>query len=193
MRRTIQAGSAVLVLCFIAAGPAPAADTVEVAGVSVPGTVQVADEKLALNGAGLREVAWFDVYVGGLYVREPSRQPAEVVAQEGPKRIHMWMLRDVERQKLVDAWNEGFKNNMEPEKFGALADRIETFNSYFPDAEEGDEFVMDYIPGEGTRVSVNGKVQGTIPGRDFHEGLLLIWLGDSPPSDEIREGMLGKG
>lgn len=192
MRRTIQAFGALLVLWFGAVAAAKASETVEVAGVAVPETVRVADEELVLNGAGLREVAWFDVYVGGLYVRESSTRPSDLVKQEGPKRVHMWMRRDVERQKLVDAWDEGFRENMDPEKFEALTDRIETFNSYFPDAEEGDQFIMDYIPGEGTRVTINDQVKGTVPGRDFHEGLLLIWLGDNPPSDDIREGMLGK-
>ena len=43
-----------------------------------------------------------------------------------------------------------------------------------------------------TTLQLNGKQLGTIEGDDFGTALLLVWLGDKPPSDELKAGLLGK-
>jgi len=52
--------------------------------------------------------------------------------------------------------------------------------------------VMTYIPGEGTHVEVNGKVKGTLPGKDVADAILATWIGPKPgPGEDFKKGLLG--
>jgi long-chain acyl-CoA synthetase len=41
-------------------------------------------------------------------------------------------------------------------------------------------------------VALNGQEKGTISGDDFGKALLRVWLGDHPPSEDLKAGLLGK-
>lgn len=187
MKKFIYAAAAGLVL----AGTAAAA---ELADVQVPDTATVGGQELVLNGLGLRTATWFEVevYVGALYLPEKSSEPEEILAMEGAKRIQLYMVRDVDRDSLTDAWKEGFKENSAREQYEAISDRIPAFNAMFTDVKDGDVMTLDYIPEEGTTLLINDKPKGTIPGADFNTAMLRIWLGPNPPNDDLKKGMLGK-
>ena len=56
---------------------------------------------------------------------------------------------------------------------------------------EGDQVWLDYVPGSGTSVLVNGDVRGVIPGSDFNAALLSVWLGREPVSESLKKAMVG--
>ena len=69
---------------------------------------------------------------------------------------------------------------------------MEQFYGYFDkNAVAKDQYILDYIPSEGTTVTKNDEVLGTIPGDDFKNALLEIWLGNYPADDDLKSGMLG--
>ena len=41
-----------------------------VAGVNMPDTITLNTQELLLNGMGLREKYWIDIYVAGLYINK---------------------------------------------------------------------------------------------------------------------------
>ena len=57
--------------------------------------------------------------------------------------------------------------------------------------DRSDVVEMTLVPGKGTTVVVNGATKGTIEGDDFAEALVNVWVGDSPPTDEFKKGVLG--
>ncbi len=167
----------------------------EIKGVTVTETVSIptVDKKLVLNGAGIRKKFFVSVYIGALYLVEKSNSAEKIVAMEQPKRVMMHFLYDkVEAKKLHDAWREGFQDNVSESDFNKLQERLEKFNSYFGDAVKGDEVTLDYLPGTGTRVSVNSEVKGTILGADFNRALLKVWLGERPVTSGLKKAMLGE-
>ena len=175
---------------LVFAGGAGAA---ELAGVTMPETVEVADRQLVLNGLGLREKAWIDVYVGALYVTSATGQAADIIESNAPSRMVMHFVRDVPVDKVTEAWDDGFSNNNSEELNEAIADRIPTFNSFFTeDLKKDDVITIDYLPGEGTKVFVNADHKGTIPGHDFATAVRAIWLGPKPPTKKFQQGLLGK-
>lgn len=162
----------------------------ELAGVTMDDTVVVDGEELELNGMGLRKKLWVEVYVGGLYLPEQASDPGRVVAADGPKKMVMHFMTDRAKQKkMASAWREGFEANA-PD-YGAVADRVDEFISFFGDMKTDDVVEMVLTPGAGTTVRINGSSKGTIEGDDFQEALLLVWVGDSPPSDDFKKGVLG--
>lgn len=167
----------------------------QLAGIEVDDQVTTSNNKvLQLNGMGLREKMWIDVYVGSLYLATPSHDAVEVIAQPGPFRVQMDIIYDeIAGEKLIAAWQEGFEKNQSPDSLVKLDARIKEFNALFTEsAVKGDRILIDYVPSKGTQVTKNDKLLGTIKGEDFKKAVLAIWLGDEPADEELKEGMLGK-
>ncbi len=166
----------------------------EFGGMQFPDKMALPDttETVQLNGVGYRKKFFVKVYIGALYTEKLARSRDEVVALDGPKRISMHIVHDeISSEKLVDAWNEGFEGNMSDDDFEKLRPQIDKFNAMFPTVRQGDVIYIDYIPGTGTRVSINDEKKGVIAGKDFNRALLDIWLGDEPADNKLKKAMLG--
>jgi hypothetical protein len=169
----------------------PAAWAGELAGVSLPDRVSVDGTSLVLNGMGVRKKAIIKVYVAGLYLEEASQDAAAIVSSPSSKMIVMHFLTGKATKKRMDAaWKEGFEANS-PSQYEALASRVEAFADFFGDMKDGDRITLTVVPGSPTRVELNGEQKGTVEGDDFGRALLLVWLGGHPPSNGLKEGMLG--
>lgn len=168
----------------------------ELEGVRMPDQVTVGTALLKLNGMGVRvkKVAFVSVkvYVAGLFVAKPSQDPAAILSADEPRQLIMHFLyKKVEKEKLTEGWEEGFKNNSGPAAT-ALAPRLARFNALWSDMTAGDRAVLTYIPGTGTRVEIRDKEVGVIEGKDFADALFSVWLGPKPPNEGLKKGLLGK-
>lgn len=180
-----------------ASAAAPAAP-IEVAGVKYDGNVEVAGQKLVLNGAGIRYKAIFKVYTAGLYLNARAATPETVLANTGPKRIHIQMLRDIDGEELGKLFTKGMEQNATREEFGRSITGVLRMSEIFVQKKKlktGESFGVDYIPGTGTVVFVNGQlIPGEpIKGEDFFNVLLKIWLGKSPADSDLKVALLGGG
>lgn len=167
---------------------------VEVKGINIADhvTQSESDQALILNGTGMRTKFFFDIYIGALYLSEKSSNANGIIGSTTPKRVAMHFLRDkIEKKKLTDGWNDALADAVGKEIVKTLKSKIDQFNSYFPDIVKGDTVVIDFIPNQGTVISINEQRKGIIPGDDFQRTLLSIWLGESPPNAALKEGMLG--
>ena len=169
----------------------PAASAAELAGVEFADQVTVGDQTLVLNGTGLRKKLVIKVYAAGLYLPSRSSDPAEILGSDGAKRMVMHFLTNkATKGRMDEAWLEGFEANS-PAVYPAIADRVSEFIGLFGDMKDGDEVVLTVRPGTGTTIELNGSTIGEIAGDDFGTALLKVWLGDHPPSDDLKEGLLG--
>jgi hypothetical protein len=163
----------------------------ELAGVKLPDQITVDGATLHLNGMGVRKKLWIKVYVGALYLEHTSHSPDEILAAKEYKRIEMHFLTNKATKKKMDkAWWEGFEKNS-PDKVDALRGQIEQLVGFFGDMKKGDVIAFTITPEGETKVELNGQVKGTIAGQDFAEALVKLWLGPHPPSEDLKEGMLG--
>ena len=158
------------------------------AGVTVPDSATVAGQSLVLNGVGLREKYFIDIYVGALYLPTPTRSAQEAIESDVPKRVVMHFVFDVPKDDL----NEVLKQSLalSPDADVALRS-YPTFAGWMDDMAKGDEVILDYAPGLGTTVTVKGTKKGTIAGVEFMRAIWGIWLGPTPPSAALKKGMLG--
>lgn len=165
----------------------------EVSGVKVPATLNVEGNELILNGAGLREKMWIDLYVGSLYLPKKSSNAAEIMSSLEAQAIKLNIVSGmITSEKMINAVNEGFENSTNG-KTAPLKAKIEKFKSFFKDEiKKGDEFVIAYVPGKGVVVTKNGTLKGVIDGADFKKALFGIWLSNKPADKDLKEGMLGK-
>jgi len=166
----------------------------EISGVFVDDEIKTQNgEPLVLNGAGLREKFWVDVYVGALYLPAKSRDVAEILSKPGPLRIQLdFVYKEVAAGKLLESWREGFEGNQDADALQSLHTRIEQFYQYFDSsALARDQYSFEYQPDVGTRVSKNKQALGVIPGLDFRNALVEIWLGNHPADKSLKKAMLG--
>ncbi len=184
-----------ILLCLVMSGYVGSAIAKNLGDLQFPDAVKIAgtDTVLQLNGVGYRTKFFFKIYAGALYTTKKVTSQADVQALNGPNRVVMrFIYGEVDRDKLVAAWNEGFEENNSAEKLKTLQSRINQFDAMFPDLKEGDVVLLDYIPGIGTWVTIKGKMKGVIKGKDFNVALLNIWLGNEPADDDLKDAMLGK-
>lgn len=181
-----------LLLAFLAA-PALAAD---VAGVKFEDRAQVANADLVLNGAGLRTRVFFKVYAMGLYLRQKEPNAAAIINAPGPKRIHLVTLRDLTAEQFAEALVKSFRENHSEAEMTKLEARLAEFRATLlglGQAPERTVITIDHLPDAGTRLAVGGSQKGKdIPGEDFYQGLLRIWLGDKPVQADLKEALTGR-
>jgi len=57
----------------------------------------------------------------------------------------------------------------------------------------GDAFSVDWIPGTGTIIMINGKPStAPIKEPEFFSALLKIWLGKSPADSTLKDALMSK-
>lgn len=183
-----------LLLSGLFAGPLAA--QVEVDGGHVfPAQARVAGVALQLNGVGYRAVAWFKGYAAALYLTQRVRTVPEVLATPGPKRLQMKMLVDVPSAEFVKAFGKGVSRNTPAAEVATLRDRMQEFDALvnaIGTVRKGDLVDLDFVPGQGLQLSLNGRPRGApIPGEDLYAALLRIFVGDRPVDKEMKVGLLG--
>lgn len=163
----------------------------EIAGVHIDEQITLGSESLKLNGAGVRSKFVFDIYVAAFYSVDKVKKVEDLNFQQ-PMRMAMHFVYDeVSKEKLTDAWNEGFEDNLSADEFIRLKNRISRFNGLFETVKKGDVIELDFVPAKGTTVSINKDEKGSVAGNDFYKALLLIWLGDEPVGDDLKAALLG--
>ncbi len=188
--RNLTIAAATLVLAFQAL-----AATVDVNGVKFEDAIDVHGSKLQLNGAGTRYKAIFKVYAAGLYLGKKVSAPADVIGQGGPKRLSITMLREVDANELGKLFTHGMEENMGKGEMAKLIPGLLRMGQIFSDQKKlvaGDNFMIDWIPGSGSVITVKGKVQGEpFKEPEFFKALMWIWLGQSPADWKLKDALLG--
>ena len=185
----VLAGAALL-----ASGGAVAQTTL--ADVKYEDAASVQGKPLLLNGAGIRYKAVFKVYTAGLYLEKKAQTPQDIQALKGPKRMRIVMLREIDSAELGKLFSRGMEDNMDRAAFSKLVPGVVRMSQIFSEHKKllpGEEFMIDWIPGTGTVLTVKGQVQGEpFKEPEFFNALLGIWLGPQPADWKLKDALLGK-
>src|SRR5262245_35436774 len=186
------AARAVLVALLLAG----AATAAEIEGVRLDDRSRLEDggTEVVLNGAGVRTRVFFKIYVGALYLQKKAASADAALAEAGPKRVAMHLLRDLTAEQLFTALKEGLADNHSPEQVAKFEPQVQQMEKIFfaiKSAKKGDAIMLDYLPRTGTRIVINSETKGTVAGEDFYRALLRIWLGEKPVDASLKKAMLG--
>lgn len=149
--------------------------------------------ELRLNGAAIRNYYYMvDTYVGLMYLENPGPIAETIVNDDGYKRmIYHILMKRVSGRRIAKALYEAMQLNVSREEAELLDERLHQLVKMFDTKMvKGDAGVLDYIPGKGTQVTISGKVKGIIPGKDFYDALMKIWVGEHPVSQAFKEDIL---
>jgi hypothetical protein len=193
IRRNILLGATLVALLST---PLAQAQTTEVGGVKYEQSAQMGGARIQLNGAGVRYKAIFKVYTAGLYLGGKAATPEAVLAAPGPKRMHIVMLRDIDANELGKLFTKGMEQNASRDEFMKAIPGTIRLGELFSEKKHlkaGESFSVDWIPGTGTVVLVNGKPSGEpIKAPEFFGALMKIWLGKSPADALLKDALLGQ-
>jgi len=185
---TVMAAVAALLLGISLTTPARA---LTIAGIEIPGTLEVGEHLLTLNGAGLRKKLFVEAYVACLYVPQPGGDPRRILAADEPQAVIMHITSDmVTRDRLTAGLPKDLAratgNNMKP-----IKDRTERLLAMIDsEVASGDMFRLIYLPGQGTQIWHNDRFQGLIEGLEFKQALFGIWLSDNPTQKSLKQDLL---
>jgi Chalcone isomerase-like len=181
----------VVFLCLLALTPPSHAATVS--GVTFPDTYPVDGQTLHLNGMGLRTVTFLGVhaYVAGLYLLQPSHDPAAIEAAPGPKVLLLYFLHSASKAQVEKQYHEGEVNNCGAGqcKMSALP-AFQRLVEIAPAVEVGDTTTY-IITQKGVRVFANSRPLGDFPDPDLALYLLNGFIGAHPPSESLKTALLG--
>lgn len=161
-----------------------------------PPTAMVAGQSLSRNGAGIRTKAIFKVYSAALYLEQPAPSLEAIRQLQGPKRVSVRMLRTINASELGKLFAHGMEDNMERQHFSKLVPGVMRMSDVFSrhkQLQAGDQFTLDWIPGQGMVLSVNGVPEpAAFPEPEFYQAMLGIWLGPKPADRALKSALLGE-
>jgi hypothetical protein len=106
------------------------------------------------------------------------------------------MLREIDANELGRLFTRGMQNNAPRETFARSIPGTVRMGEIFAERKRlraGENFSVEFTPGRGTQVLVNGQPQGApIAEPEFFDALLLIWLGANPADQQLKEALLGR-
>ncbi len=193
MRRTLALATLAAALTWPLA---ISAQTTDIAGIKFANTVQVGNASLRLNGAGVRYKVVFKVYAAALYLSEKATTAEAALAAPGPRRLQVVMLRDIDGNELGKLFTKGMEQNAPREEFSKSIVGIMRMSDIFSNRKKllaGESFAVEWLPGTGTVISVNGKPEGVpVKEPEFYSALMKIWIGNSPADAQLKDALLGK-
>lgn len=171
-----------------------AAAQTKIGGIVMPNVLKVGEKHLKMNGGGVREKYFMNLYVGVLYLTNKTTDANKIMNADEPMAIRLRIVSGmVSNSKLESAIRDGMDKSTSG-NVGPVKDRMETLikKGFSSDVEDGDLFDIVYVPGKGTTLEKNSKALVTVKGLDFKKALFGVWLCDDPAQESLKKKMLGK-
>ncbi|WP_423818357.1 chalcone isomerase family protein [Salinimicrobium sp. TIG7-5_MAKvit] len=163
----------------------------KVGGVVLPATQNFQDHTLYLNGAGVREKLWIDLYAAALYLDKKNNNAQEILNADKPMAIRLHIVSKlITSDKMVDAVTEGFENSTGGNTAPIKSEIDKLLGFFKEDIQKNDIFDLVYLPGKGVVAYKNGKERGVVTGKEFKKALFGIWLSNRPADDGLKDDLL---
>ena len=163
---------------------------VQVDKVRFARTVEVSEQQLHLQGAGLlRVMVFIKAYAGAFYL--PETVAAEQALSPVAKRLELEYYHPITSEDFAKATRVKIADNVSADELEMLAVRIEHLAAMYRDVQPGDRYALTYVPGQGTQLALNEEVIGSIPGDDFARAVFSMWLGVDPIDESFKDRLLG--
>ncbi len=163
-----------------------------VEGITFSKTKTVEGETLMLNGAGLREKFFLDLYVAGLYLPKTTSNVAAICDGEQSYFLDIRIVSSlINGEKIADAIKEGFQKATNNNTSSIQKD-INSIVSLFKENSltKGETCAFFYSQKTGLQVYINNALQKTFTDHKFKSTFLKIWLGENPADKTLKQQLL---
>lgn len=165
----------------------------EVSGISIKELFTYDTTTLQLQGTGIRDKFFMDLYIASFYTLKPHQDATPLLSADEPMALSLHILSSlITSEKMEEATREGFLNATGGNT-AALQKQIETFIAIFKEPISlNDRYDFFYFPSKGVLIFKNSLLKSTIDGLEFKKALFGIWLGDKPAQESLKKNLLGK-
>ena len=167
------------------------ASAVTVADVTFADRLEINNQQLYLDGAGLlRWKGIFKVYVAGFYRETPDLGFA--LDTDESQVLEIEYLRDVGADGFVKATIKGLEQTLPAnEALGQWEADLAPFLAAYQDVSKGDRYRLSVFE-DRFELALNGQRLVSIDNPDLGRRLLGVWLADQSPAQALREALLAK-
>lgn len=146
---------------------------------------------LVLNGKGLRTATWFKVkvYEASLFLTKKETNADAILTSAEPKRLELAFLRDVSADDIQKAWKDSFEKNCKAE-CEADAAKLAQIKAMVSSVKDGEKMLFE-LNAQGVTPTIGGKTGAPVLSPTFSRNFLAIWLGEHPPNESLKQGLLG--
>ena len=193
MRHLVRLSLVCILATAFSGLPRSAASAATRDGVTLPDTYPVDGRSLTLNGLGLRKKTIFGIriYVAGLYLQQKSHDAQQILKLPGPKVLMLQFLHSGTKSQVEEQYREGEANNC-GDGSCAASDQpdFERLVAAAPAVEVGDRSIFVFNDSR-VRVYANNRLLVDFVNADLAYRLLAGFIGNHPPSQALRNGLLG--
>lgn len=151
-------------------------------------------ELILLGGSVRRVYGMVDTYIGLLYSSEKFASAQDLLASNSARRMEFHVTSNrISARRFTNAIEEGLALNVSNDEMKKLSSRMKQLTALFDHRfTEGTVGSIEWVPAlKVSRVVIDGKVRGSVPGKDLNDALLKIWIGDNPVSERFKQQVLG--
>ena len=173
-------------------GELPEAIRPETAAGPYPERLRIGNRQLVLNGSGLCEWGFLgiDLYHGALYVERASTDAAELLAAEGVSVIHLQFVRSLSKAQLGKAYTAAVRANA-GDRMSEFQSAVDQLCSLLGDVADGQSWTFTVQPDSGVRLQFCGRYAGEVEDSAFARLFLRLYLGNQPPTEALKQALLG--
>lgn len=160
-------------------------------GIQFKNEIVVNNENLVVNGVGLREKYYIDLYVAALYLPKKSNDANKIINADEHQAVYIRLVSNaVTREKFMENVEAAFEKASHGKwKKEDLTKFLGFFKNEF---KKGDKIHLEYIPGKGLYVEQNGHLLGVINSLEFKKAMFATWIGGNPAQESLKTSLLGK-
>ncbi|WP_010179908.1 chalcone isomerase family protein [Aquimarina agarilytica] len=151
------------------------------------------NKQLILNGAGLRELLWVDIYACGLYMNKPNSNAKDIIEKDEAMIVRMDIIsKAVSHDKMVKAFRKGFIDGNDKNIITKYGSEIDEFLKHIEGLvlKIGDKIDVVYEPNLGVSLYINYEKLGTVGDLGFKRAIFNIWLSKNPVDKSLRGELL---
>lgn len=160
---------------------------------ALPVSYRFKNKQLILNGAGLRELLWVDIYACGLYVNKPNTNAGDIIEKDETMIVRMDIIsKAVSHDKMVKAFHKGFIDGNDKNTTAKYGKEISEFLKHIDGLvlKIGDKIDVVYEPNLGVSLYINYEKLGTVGDLGFKKAIFNIWLSKNPVDKSLRKELL---
>src|SRR5690554_3024457 len=138
-------------------------------GVDVKDTMTLENQKLVLNGAGIRTKWFVEGYIAALYLNEKTSDAQAVIEADEPMAVRLIITSGmITPKRMSDSTRDGFVSST-----------------------GGNIFDLVYQPEVGVTVYRNGEEKAKVEGMEFKKAMFGIWISKNGIQKSLRKDMMG--
>ncbi|WP_300634918.1 chalcone isomerase family protein [Pseudomonas sp.] len=141
---------------------------------------------LALKNQTVFNYLWADVYAAALYAPQ-GLTANQAWEQQKPLRLALYYFRDIDRNDVIKAAMATLERQ---QASAGLKPELDKLHASFRNIRSGDRYALDFHPGRGLKLEINGQVAFSSRDDALAKAYLGVWLAPEGLSDSLRNALL---